>query len=74
MMEVTKFLTELAVIDYFFAPKKKSCVGLAALLSAMDGVDDATTLADKLKADEAKLRSLCPLFACSVWMTVFVIC
>jgi lipoyl(octanoyl) transferase len=40
MMEVTKFLTELAVIDYFFAPKKKSCVGLAALLTAMDGVDE----------------------------------
>ena len=38
MMEVAKFLTELAVIDYHFAPLKPSSVGLAALLTAMEGV------------------------------------
>jgi len=40
MMEVAKFLTELAVIDYHFAPLKPSSVGLAALLTAMEGVSE----------------------------------
>jgi len=39
MMEVAKFLTELAVYDYHFAPLKSSSVGLAALLATMDGAD-----------------------------------
>lgn len=41
MMEVAKFLTELAVIDYHFAPLKSSSTGLAALMTAMEGVDSA---------------------------------
>ena len=40
MMEVAKFLTELAVIDYHFAPLKPSSVGLAALMTAMEGVSE----------------------------------
>ena len=48
MMEVAKFLTELAVIDYHFAPLKSSSVGLAALMTAMEGVaEDRLAMADK---------------------------
>ena len=41
MMEVAKFLTELAVIDYHFAPLKPSSVGLAALMTAMEEIGRA---------------------------------
>ena len=48
MMEVAKFLTELAVIDYHFAPLKPSSVGLAALMTAMEGVaEDRLAMVDK---------------------------
>lgn len=40
MMEVAKFLTELSVIDYYFVTRKPSAVGVAALLTAMEGVDE----------------------------------
>jgi len=47
-MEVAKFLTELAVIDYHFAPLKPSSVGLAALMTAMEGVaEDRLAMVDK---------------------------
>lgn len=36
LMELTRFLSELAVIDYFFVPRKMSSLGLGALLHAMD--------------------------------------
>ena len=48
MMEVAKFLTELAVIDYHFAPLKPSSVGLAALMTAMEGVaEERLAMVDK---------------------------
>jgi hypothetical protein len=34
--ELTRFLTELSVCDYFFAIKKATTVGLASLLTAME--------------------------------------
>ena len=37
-MEVSTFLTELVVFNYHFAPLKSSSVGLAALMTAMEGV------------------------------------
>ena len=40
IMDVARFLTELAVIDSHFAPLKPSSIGLAALLTAMEGVDN----------------------------------
>lgn len=40
-METAKFLTELSVIDYYFSPLKSSSVGLAALMTAMEGVDSS---------------------------------
>lgn len=36
ILEHTRFLTELSVIDYFFVTKRSSKVALAALLNAMD--------------------------------------
>jgi len=36
ILEHTRFLTELSVIDYFFVTKRSSVVALAALLNAMD--------------------------------------
>ena len=48
MMEVAKFLTELAVIDYHFTPLKPSSVGLAALMTSMEGVaEDRLAMVDK---------------------------
>ena len=48
MMEVAKFLTELAVIDYHFTPLKPSSVGLAALMTAMEGVaEERLAMVDK---------------------------
>ena len=47
-MEVAKFLTELTVIDYHFAPLKPSSVGLAALMTSMEGVaEDRLAMVDK---------------------------
>lgn len=40
IMEHTRFLTELSVIDYFFVTKRASSVALAALLNAMDNNRD----------------------------------
>lgn len=36
VLEHTRFLCELSVIDYFFVTKRASSVGLAALLNAID--------------------------------------
>ena len=36
IMEITRFMTEISVCDYFFVPKKESTVALAAILSAFD--------------------------------------
>lgn len=36
ILEHTRFLSELSVIDYFFVTKRASSVGLAALLNAID--------------------------------------
>jgi hypothetical protein len=35
-MELTRFLTELSVIDYFFVDKHANSIALAALLNAME--------------------------------------
>lgn len=40
IMTITKFLTELSVVDYNFAPFKASSVGLAAILTAMEGISN----------------------------------
>jgi hypothetical protein len=39
-MVITKFLTELSVVDYYFAPIKASSLGLAAILTAMEGISN----------------------------------
>lgn len=38
--ELSRFLTELSVCDYFFVPHKPSTVGIAALLNAIEIVND----------------------------------
>jgi len=58
MMEVAKFLTELAVIEYPFAPLKPSSVGLAALMTSMEEVSDADLPMD---AKEAFAANVCQL-------------
>ena len=58
MMDVTKFLTELTVIDYHFAPLKPSSVGLAALLTAMEGVSEEHL---PMKAKEQFACNVCRL-------------
>lgn len=58
MMDVAKFLTELAVIDYHFAPLKSSSVGLAALLTAMEGVSEEHL---PMKAKEEFACNVCRL-------------
>ena len=35
-MEITRFMTEISVCDYFFVSKKESTIALAAILSAFD--------------------------------------
>lgn len=40
ILEITRFLTEISVCDYFFVPHKASTVALAALYSAFDIVGD----------------------------------
>ena len=58
MLEVAKFLTELAVIDYHFAPLKPSSVGLAALMTAMEGVSEEHL---PMKAKEEFACNVCRL-------------
>jgi hypothetical protein len=38
VLELSRFLTELSVIDYYFVVHRPSSVALAALLNAMEGV------------------------------------
>jgi len=38
--EVARFLTELSACDYFFVTRKPSSIGLAALLTAFDSMDE----------------------------------
>ncbi len=37
--ELSRFLCELSVCDYYFVPKKPSSIALAALLTAIDNID-----------------------------------
>lgn len=38
ILEQSRFLAELSVMDYFFVPYRPSVVALAALLNAMEGI------------------------------------
>lgn len=40
-MELSRFLTELSVCDYFFVTRQESSVAVASVLNAMEGVDEA---------------------------------
>lgn len=61
ILELTRFLTELSVIDYYFVGQKPSAVALAALLNAMTlmpAVSDAAI--DDLKRELKRLPALDP--------------
>lgn len=49
-MECTKFFCELAVLDYHFTTLKPSSIGLAALMTAMEGVDSSHLLCEDKQA------------------------
>jgi hypothetical protein len=52
VLELSRFLTELSVIDYFFATKSASSVAVAALLNSMEVLNLGLIIpkcADKLK-------------------------
>jgi len=40
IMEMSRFLTELSVCDYFFVNHPPSAIGLAAVLNSLDGLDE----------------------------------
>ena len=61
ILELTRFLTELSVIDYYFVGQRPSAVALAALLNAMTlmpAVSDAAV--DDLKHELKRLPALDP--------------
>ena len=41
IMEMTRFLTELSVCDYFFVTRKQSSIAVAALMNAMEMTDSS---------------------------------
>jgi len=40
--ELARFLTEISVCDYYFTTRKASLIGLGALLTAFDSIDEST--------------------------------
>lgn len=42
ILELSRFLTELSVIDYFFVPHRSSDIGMAAMLNAMEAIPYVT--------------------------------
>lgn len=62
ILELTRFLTELSVIDYFFVGKRHSAVAVAALFNAMElipSVPDSTIL--DLRRELRRLPTLEPV-------------
>jgi hypothetical protein len=54
VLELSRFLTELSVIDYYFVVHRPSSVALAALLNAMEGVPSVSNAAINGLLDEMK--------------------
>jgi hypothetical protein len=54
VLELSRFLTELSVIDYYFVVHRPSSVALAALLNAMEGVPSVSNAAINGLLDELK--------------------
>uniref|UniRef100_A0A7S3VCP7 Cyclin N-terminal domain-containing protein n=1 Tax=Chaetoceros debilis TaxID=122233 RepID=A0A7S3VCP7_9STRA len=46
ILEITRFLTEISVCDYFFVPHKPSTIAIAALLTAFDTVGSSVMPSD----------------------------
>jgi len=45
IFELSRFLTELSVLDYFFVSKKPSCLAIATLLNALEESEHVSKLA-----------------------------
>ena len=64
ILELTRFLSELCVLDYYFVPSKASCIALAALLNAMveiPGVSDEVAMDFACRWQRVSGRSMfCP--------------
>ena len=59
--ELSRFLTELSVIDYFFVIHKPSSVAVAALLNSMDEVlPDSQEVHDEFLSEVSKVAGLDP--------------
>lgn len=52
ILELTRFLTELSVIDYYFVGKKASSIALAALFNSMDEIAEVSKQAKEDFANE----------------------
>lgn len=61
ILELTRFLTELSVIDYYFVGQRHSAVALAALFNAMEAIPGVSESAIyDLKRELRRLPSLDP--------------
>ena len=61
ILELTRFLTELSVIDYYFVGQRQSTVSLAALFNAMEAIPGVSDSAiDDLSRELSRLPDLNP--------------
>lgn len=61
ILELSRFLTELSVIDYFFVGQRQSTVALAALLNSMEAIPGVSESAiDDLTRELTRLPTLDP--------------
>lgn len=61
ILELTRFLAELSVIDYYFVGQRPSTVALAALLNAMEAIPSVSESAiDDLANELRRVPSLDP--------------
>eukprot|EP00339_Tiarina_fusa_P001851 CAMPEP_0117015324 /NCGR_PEP_ID=MMETSP0472-20121206/12267_1 /TAXON_ID=693140 ORGANISM="Tiarina fusus, Strain LIS" /NCGR_SAMPLE_ID=MMETSP0472 /ASSEMBLY_ACC=CAM_ASM_000603 /LENGTH=307 /DNA_ID=CAMNT_0004719105 /DNA_START=95 /DNA_END=1020 /DNA_ORIENTATION=- len=61
ILEVSRFLSELSVFDYFFVMHRPSSVGLASILNAMNAVPTVSTSAvEGMKAELLRIPGLNP--------------
>jgi hypothetical protein len=61
ILELSRFFTELSVIDYYFVGQRQSTVALAALFNAMEAIPSVSDSAiDELTRELSRLPSLDP--------------
>jgi hypothetical protein len=61
ILELSRFLTELSVVDYYFVGQKQSTVALAALFNAMEAMPSVSESAiDDLTRELTRIPNLDP--------------